>query len=144
MEETVSRREDSVVRTLLRSSSSVVAGATGASAATGAGVVATTGAATTASALAAAGLRPLAFGASTTGAATATGAGAATTTSTASVFFATFLATVFAGAALIILDPVEELMGNKRTTPICRQKGIKFYQKGFNFGFKLHLYFFFF
>ena len=137
IEETVSRREVRVVRTDLRSSSRVVAGAAGSAgaatgAATGAGVAEEAAAATGAAAL-----RP-AFFTSAAGAAAATGAGvttgAATGATTSSVFLATRLALVEEAAAeLIILVPVEEFISIKRTMLIPKDysKSI-FNQKPFN------------
>ena len=133
MELTVSRRVVREARTPLRSSSRVVAGASAAAAA-GAGVTgaATTGAATTGATTAslAAGLRPAVFFASTaTGAGTETGATTLATETTSSVFLATFLATVLAGVPLIILVPLEEFMGNKRTARITVMKPSQFLLK---------------
>jgi len=112
-----------VVRTDLRSSSIVVAGAAATSAATAAGVATgTAGAATEVAAgtAAVAALRPAFF----TSAAATTGAGAATTgagagAATSSVFLATRLALVAEEAVeeFIILVPVEEFISIKRTIP---------------------------
>ena len=134
MELTVSRRVVREARTPLRSSSRVVAGASAtAGAAAAMAGAATTGAATTGAttaSLAAAGLRPAVFFASTaTGAATETGAATLATETTSSVFLATFLATVLAGVALIILVPLEEFMGNKRTARITVMEPSQFLPK---------------
>ena len=151
MEETVSRREVSVVRTDLRSSSRVVAGAaaTSATAATGAAATGTTGAATGAAAATAAGaaadLRATVFFTSAAGATGAT-TGAATATGASSVFLATRLGLTGEGVAaeFIILVPVEEFILIKRTIPTHMDgRRINFHAKPFNFGNRAHTWNFF-
>lgn len=150
MEETVSRREVSVVRTDLRSSSRVVAGAaaTSATAATGAAATGTEteaeAAATGATAAGAAALRAAVFLTSATGAAGA-GAGAATGATAAGATSSVFLATRLGLAAeeveaeFIILVPVEEFISIKRTIPTYMDgMRINFHSKPFNFGNRAH------
>jgi hypothetical protein len=152
MEETVSRREVSVVRTDLRSSSRVVAGAAAASAtaATGAEATGTAGAATGAAAGAAAVAADLRAAVFFTSAAGAAGAGAATgagvATGASSVFLATRLglAAEEVEAEFIILVPVEEFISIKRTIPsLVDALRINFYSKPFNFATRAHTWNFF-